>query len=48
MADQNTNHEHGSMDISDQEKTFAAFIKYSTWVAVVAIATLIFMYAVNG
>lgn len=36
-------HKHGSMDITDQEKTFAGFIKASTWVAVVVVFILLFM-----
>lgn len=41
-------HKHGSMDISDQEKTFEGFIKYSTWVAAVSIGILIFLAIVNS
>ncbi|TKZ22333.1 aa3-type cytochrome c oxidase subunit IV [Shimia litoralis] len=44
MAD----YKHGSMDIDVQEKTFAGFIKASTWVAGGSIAILIFMAIVNG
>ena len=41
-------HKHGSMDIRVQEKTFAGFMKASTWVAVGAILVLIFMALVDG
>lgn len=41
-------HEHGSMDTSVQEKTFAGFIKLSIWVAAIAISALIFMALVNA
>jgi hypothetical protein len=41
-------HKHGSMNIKGHEKTFAGFIKMSTWVAGLSIATLIFMALVNG
>ncbi|MDC0739088.1 aa3-type cytochrome c oxidase subunit IV [Cognatishimia sp. SS12] len=34
-------HEHGSMNIEVQEKTFTGFIKASTWVAGVSIFILI-------
>lgn len=40
--------EHGKMDITEQEKTFAGFIKVSIAIAVISIATLIFMALVNG
>lgn len=33
----------GSMDIRTQEKTFAGFVKISTYVAVAVIVVLIFM-----
>jgi hypothetical protein len=41
-------HKHGSMDIRDQEKTFAGFIKFAIWVAAVSIGILIFMALVNA
>lgn len=41
-------HKHGSMDTRVQEKTFAGFIKLSTWTAVISIGVLIFMALVNG
>lgn len=44
MAD----HKHGSMDTRNHEKTFAGFIKLSTWVAGLAIAALIFMALANA
>jgi len=44
MAD----HKHGEMDTKEQEKTFAAFIRYSTWVAAGSIGLLIFIGLVNG
>ncbi|MGC9368622.1 MAG: aa3-type cytochrome c oxidase subunit IV [Paracoccaceae bacterium] len=40
-------HKHGSMDISDQEKTFAGFVKFATWGAGISIGVLIFMALVN-
>lgn len=36
-------HKHGSMDISVQEKTFAGFIKVSTWTVVAVVLILLFM-----
>lgn len=41
-------HKHGSMDISEHEKTFAGFIKLSILVAGLSIATLIFLALVNA
>ena len=41
-------HEHGSMNIEVQEKTFAGFVKASTIVAAVSIAIIIFMALVNS
>ena len=41
-------HKHGSMDISVQEKTFAGFIRISTWGAIISIAVLIFMALANA
>lgn len=44
MAD----HKHGSMDTTEQEKTFDGFVKFATSTAVVCIAILIFMALVNS
>jgi Ni,Fe-hydrogenase I cytochrome b subunit len=41
-------HQHGSMDIRAQEKTFEGFIRMSIWVAGISIAALIFMALVNA
>lgn len=41
-------HKHGSMDIRAQEKTFAGFVKLSTWGAAIAIGVLIFMALANA
>lgn len=43
MAD----HKPGSMDIRAQEKTYAGFIRFSIWGAVISIAVLIFMALAN-
>ena len=49
MADHShTEHKHGSMDIRVQEKTFAGFVRMSTWVVIVAICVLIFMALTNA
>lgn len=41
-------HKHGSMDITEQEKTYEGFIKGGIWLAVICILVLIFMAAVNA
>jgi hypothetical protein len=41
-------HKHGSMDTSVQEKTFDGFISWSIKVAIAAIAVLVFMAVFNG
>jgi aa3 type cytochrome c oxidase subunit IV len=41
-------HNHGSMDTSVQEKTFAGFIKVSIWVGAISIGTLIFLAIFNS
>jgi hypothetical protein len=38
-----SDHKHGEMDISVQEKTFDGFIKTGVWSSVIAIALLIFL-----
>lgn len=39
MAD----YEHGSMDTTEQQKTFAGLMKFTVWVSVLTILTLIFL-----
>ncbi|MGR3469326.1 MAG: aa3-type cytochrome c oxidase subunit IV [Shimia sp.] len=46
MAD--NDHKPGSMDIKEQEKTFAAFINATVWVIGVVIVALILLYLING
>ena len=41
-------HEHGSMDVTEQEKTFAGMITWSKWVVIGSAAFLIFLAIVNG
>ncbi len=47
MAD-HPHHEHGTMDITEQEKTFVGFIRVSVWVCVLSIGALIFMAVFNS
>lgn len=44
MAD----HEHGSMDIEVQEKTFAGFVTYVTRGIIICIVALILLAMING
>jgi Bacterial aa3 type cytochrome c oxidase subunit IV len=48
MADHNKDHNHGSMDIRAQEKTFAGFIRMTVWGVAVAIGVLVFMALANS
>ncbi len=41
-------HEHGSMNTTAQEKTFAGFLRTASWTAAVAIGILIFLALVNS
>ncbi|TKW66529.1 MAG: aa3-type cytochrome c oxidase subunit IV [Paracoccus denitrificans] len=43
-----TDHEHGSMEIRDHQKTFAGFVRLSTWVCIIAAAVLVFMALANA
>ncbi|MDP0927477.1 aa3-type cytochrome c oxidase subunit IV [Paracoccus onubensis] len=43
-----TEHEHGSMDITEHRKTFAGFVRVSTWTAVISILVLIFLALTNA
>jgi hypothetical protein len=41
-------HKHGSMDITEQEKTFDGFVKWVTRTAVACIVALILLALING
>lgn len=41
-------HQPGSMDITEHEKTFAGFMRFSTWASVLIICFLIFLALANG
>lgn len=43
-----TEHTIGTMDITEQKRTFVGFIRFATWVAVLSILVLIFMALVNA
>lgn len=40
MAD---DHKQGSMDITEQEKTFAGFVTFTKWTVIAIIAVLVFL-----
>lgn len=41
-------HKPGSMDITEQEKTFAGFMTFTVRTAILCIVVLIFLALVNG
>lgn len=41
-------YEPGKMNIRDQEKTFAGFMKFSTWAFVAILVFLVFLALANG
>ena len=43
-----TEHKAGTMDIRVQEKTFAGFIRFSIWGAVISVLVLIIMALSNA
>ncbi|WP_425412389.1 aa3-type cytochrome c oxidase subunit IV [Limimaricola hongkongensis] len=48
MADDQHNHVHGSMDITDQERTFDGFMKLVTRGTIAIIVALILLALVNA
>ncbi|OZA12219.1 MAG: hypothetical protein B7Y02_07665 [Rhodobacterales bacterium 17-64-5] len=48
MADHDTKHEHGSMDIRSHEKTFAGFVRMAVWAVAIAMLVLIFLALANA
>ncbi|MBD3625182.1 MAG: aa3-type cytochrome c oxidase subunit IV [Rhodobacteraceae bacterium] len=41
-------HEHGKMDITEQEKTFEGFIKFWIWLFGISVAILLFLAIFNS
>lgn len=41
-------HEHGTMDIEDQEKTFEGFIRWTIRVVIISFAILLFLAVFNS
>mgnify|MGYP002079141988 CR=1 FL=1 len=49
MADHShSTHQHGSMDIRVQERTFAGFVRWITWSVVVILFVLILLALSNA
>ena len=38
-----SDHEHGTMDVYDQEKTYHSFLKLGKWTAIICIGILVFL-----
>lgn len=41
-------HEHGKMDVSEQNKTYAGFIKLGIWLIYVCIGIAVFLAVFNA
>jgi hypothetical protein len=41
-------HERGSMDIRDQERTFAGFLRFVQWAIGIVIVVLVFLALANS
>ena len=41
-------HEHGSMDVKDHEKTFAGFVKFTIYSIVLILVSLVILAIVHG
>lgn len=49
MADHaHDDYKHGSMDIREQEKTFAGFVRMTAWTVGIVIFILVFMALANS
>ncbi len=46
--DDESKHVPGTMDISEQERTFEGFIRFTVWTAAISIGILIFLALVNS
>lgn len=43
-----SDHEHGSMDITEQERAFAGFVKFWIWLFGISFAILLFLAIFNS
>lgn len=41
-------HEHGKMNIREQERTFDGFVKFVVWGTVISIGVLVFLALANA
>ena len=41
-------HEHGAMDVTEQERTFDGFVRFMAWAGGLSIAVLIFLALANS
>ena len=41
-------HKHGEMDTSEQERTFAGFLRFAVWTAAICIVLLVFVALLNA
>lgn len=48
MADHHHDLQTGHMDIREQQKTYAGFVRFGTWVVILAILVLIFLALSNA
>ncbi len=43
-----SDYKHGTMDVSNQEKTFAGFVKGGIWLGGISIGILVFLAVFNS
>jgi hypothetical protein len=41
-------HKHGNMDIRDQERTFAGFLRFTQWAVGIVFVVLVFLALANS
>lgn len=46
--DTTEHHKVGTMDITEQQRTFRGFIKFATWTVIVSILVLVFLALANA
>lgn len=46
--DDNPRHDHGTMDVTEHQKTFEGFLTFVKWSIVVIAAVLVFLALVNA
>lgn len=49
MADHDAEeHQIGTMDIGDHQKTFAGFVRFMTWAGILSVVVLVFLALSNA